>query len=344
MKHDITIETRNLTTGYIAGRERKVVTSGINASLRSGELTCLLGPNGAGKSTLLKTLSAFIKPLEGEITFMGKGLGEYSDSERAKAIGVVLTDRVNLANMSARELTGLGRSPYTGFWGGLSAEDETAVDEAMSLVGISSLADRRVDTLSDGERQKVMIAKALAQQTPVIFLDEPTAFLDYPSKVELMQLLLSLSHEHGKTVFMSTHDLELALLTADKVWLIDKKHGVVTGTPEDLALDGSLSLYFEREGVRFNESTGLFGVSVPAVREIAVEGKGVRYDMVVKALSRNAIAVTLTAAESIKVTPEAFIYNGISHADIASLLEALDSVSFSPTAQASVIPSRREET
>lgn len=323
MKHDITIDIRNLVTGYSPGREPNVVTCGISASLRSGELTCLLGPNGAGKSTLLKTLSSFLPPLDGDITLLGRPLRSYSNTARSRLIGVVLTDRVSLDNMSARELAGLGRTPYTGFWGRLSADDKAIVDEALELVGISGLADRMVDTLSDGERQKVMIAKALVQQTPVIFLDEPTAFLDYPSKVELMQLLLSLSRDHGKTIFMSTHDIELALLTADKVWLIDKPHGVATGTPEDLALDGSLARYFEREGVKFDMSTGMFSVSFPTRRTVAVKGDGARYNMVVKALARNAIALSDASSDEIVVTPDAFMYGGESFCDIASLLDKL---------------------
>ncbi len=323
MKHDITIDIRNLVTGYSPGRDPNVVTCGINASLRSGELTCLLGPNGAGKSTLLKTLSSFLPPLDGDITLLGRPLRSYSNTARSRLIGVVLTDRVSLDNMSARELAGLGRTPYTGFWGRLSADDKAIVDEALELVGISGLADRMVDTLSDGERQKVMIAKALVQQTPVIFLDEPTAFLDYPSKVELMQLLLSLSRDHGKTIFMSTHDIELALLTADKVWLIDKPHGVATGTPEDLALDGSLARYFEREGVKFDMSTGMFSVSFPTRRTVAVKGDGARYNMMVKALARNAIALSDASSDEIVVTPDAFMYGGESFCDIASLLDKL---------------------
>lgn len=323
MKHDITIDIRNLVTGYSPGRDPNVVTCGISASLRSGELTCLLGPNGAGKSTLLKTLSSFLPPLDGDITLLGRPLRSYSNTARSRLIGVVLTDRVSLDNMSARELAGLGRTPYTGFWGRLSADDKAIVDEALELVGISGLADRMVDTLSDGERQKVMIAKALVQQTPVIFLDEPTAFLDYPSKVELMQLLLSLSRDHGKTIFMSTHDIELALLTADKVWLIDKPHGVATGTPEDLALDGSLARYFEREGVKFDMSTGMFSVSFPTRRTVAVKGDGARYNMMVKALARNAIALSDASSEEIVVTPDAFMYGGESFCDIASLLDKL---------------------
>lgn len=323
MRHEITVNLRNLSTGYISGRDTRIITSGINASLHAGELTCLLGQNGAGKSTLLKTLSSFIPAVKGGIELFGMPLGSYSNSALAKLIGVVLTDRVSLGNMSARELAGLGRSPYTGFWGGLSLEDKAIVDEAMALVGISSLSDRMVDTLSDGERQKVMIAKALAQQTKVIFLDEPTAFLDFPSKVELMQLLLSLARSQGKTVFMSTHDLELALLTADKIWLVDKSRGVTTGTPEDLALNGALASYFEREGVRFDASTGLFGISMTPVREMAVRGAGVRYNMVVKALARNAIALTDSADDEIVVTDDAFEFGGVRYMDIASLLEAI---------------------
>ncbi len=323
MRHEITVNLRNLSTGYISGRDTRIITSGINASLHAGELTCLLGQNGAGKSTLLKTLSSFIPAVKGDIELFGMPLGSYSNSALAKLIGVVLTDRVSLGNMSARELAGLGRSPYTGFWGGLSLEDKAIVDEAMALVGISSLSDRMVDTLSDGERQKVMIAKALAQQTKVIFLDEPTAFLDFPSKVELMQLLLSLARSQGKTVFMSTHDLELALLTADKIWLVDKSRGVTTGTPEDLALNGALASYFEREGVRFDASTGLFGISMTPVREMAVRGVGVRYNMVVKALARNAIALTDSADDEIVVTDDAFEFGGVRYMDIASLLEAI---------------------
>lgn len=249
-----TIRLSHLDTGYCVRNERVAVTKDINASLYSGELTCLLGPNGAGKSTLLKTLTGFIAPLNGEITIGSKSLTDYTDSELAKVIGVVLTERLSVSNMTVSELVGMGRSPYTGFWGRMDRADKEIVDEAISLVGIESLSGRTVQTLSDGERQKVMIAKSLAQETPVIFLDEPTAFLDYPSKVEIMQLLQSLSREKSKTIFLSTHDLELALQIADKIWLLDKPHGVSIGTPEDLSLNGDMGRYFQRDGVVFDLS------------------------------------------------------------------------------------------
>lgn len=178
---------------------------------------------------------------------------------------------------------------YTGFWGTLSKEDKEVVDHAINLVGISHLAHRMVHTLSDGERQKVMIAKALSQETPVIFLDEPTAFLDFPSKVEMMQLLHQLSRQTDKTIFLSTHDLELALQIADKIWLMDKANGVTIGTPEDLSLDGTLSSFFARKGIVFDLETGLFRVNNEYTSQIRIVGHGQKYAMVRKALQRNGI-------------------------------------------------------
>lgn len=170
-----------------------MVAGHINAGINSGELTCLLGANGIGKSTLLRTLSAFQPKLSGEIFIQGQEIEQYKDKELSMAISVVLTEKCEVRNMTVTELVGLGRTPYTGFWGTLDEDDKQIVERSISLVKIEKLADRMVHTLSDGERQKVMIAKALAQETPIIFLDEPTAFLDFPSKVEMMQLLHRLS-------------------------------------------------------------------------------------------------------------------------------------------------------
>lgn len=284
-----TIRLKDLSIGYKGKNDTKVVADGICTSINGGELTCLLGANGVGKSTLLRTLSAFQPKLAGEIEILGREICTYSDKELSHTIGVVLTEKCDVRNMTVRELIGMGRSPYTGFWGTLNGEDREIVERSIDLVKIEHLAVRMVHTLSDGERQKVMIAKALAQQTPVIFLDEPTAFLDFPSKVEIMQLLHKLTRETGKTIFLSTHDLELALQIADKIWLMDRKHGITIGTPEDLALEGYLSGFFARKGIVFDMETGLFRVENQYTSQVRLVGHGQRYAMVRKALQRNGI-------------------------------------------------------
>lgn len=318
-----TIKVADLSTGYQGKKGTTVITRDVNASLYDGELTCLLGPNGAGKSTLLKTLTAFLPPVKGEIFIEGKSLADYTDAELAKEIGVVLTERLAVDNMTVDELVGMGRSPYTGFWGRMTDDDHRIVNESIDLVGIGSLRGRMVQTLSDGERQKVMIAKALAQQTPVIFLDEPTAFLDYPSKVEMMQLLQRLAREQSKTVFLSTHDLELALQIADKVWLIDKQHGVSIGTPEDLALKGDMSRYFHCEGVTFDIESGLFKINHKMHKSVRLAGKGAEYNMVKKALARHGIDVADDegAPVIIEASADKYAINGIKAKTIGELVD-----------------------
>ena len=257
-----TIILRDLSIGYRSKNTgTRVVASDIQATIRKGELTCLLGANGVGKSTLLRTLSAFQPALGGDVMLYNSSashpspLTSFTDKELSRLIGVVLTEKPDVRNMSVRELVALGRSPYTGFWGTLRDDDWQVVDEAISTVGIDSLRERMIHTLSDGERQKVMIAKALAQQTPVIYLDEPTAFLDFPSKVEMMQLLRRLAREQQKTIFLSTHDFELALQMADTLWMMEKGGRLSIGTPQALATEGSLARYVERPGIIFDSQT-----------------------------------------------------------------------------------------
>ena len=280
-----TIQIKNLDIGYTTKHGVKTVAKGINGTLHSGELTCLLGANGVGKSTLLRTLSAFQPKISGEVLFTvyslqftddysdgseglaskstvnKKEISSFTDKELSKLIGVVLTEKPDIRNMTVRELVALGRSPYTGFWGTCSKEDLSIVDESIDMVGISPLARRPVHTLSDGERQKVMIAKALAQQTPVIFLDEPTAFLDYPSKVEVLLLLRRICQQAGKTILLSTHDVELALQLADIIWLMEKqetgnKSPIAIGSPQALAEDGSLGRFIEsQQNIVFDKET-----------------------------------------------------------------------------------------
>lgn len=253
--HSGNVELRQLSIGYRRKKDVTTVADGLNATILQGELTCLLGANGVGKSTLLRTLSAFQPKLNGGIMVNGKDISDYSAKELSRLVSVVLTEKPDIKNMTVRELVALGRSPYTGFWGTKTASDLRVVDEALGLVGIMSLAARQVDTLSDGERQKVMIAKALAQQTPIIYLDEPTAFLDFPSKVEVLLLLKRISQEQHITIFLSTHDLELALQIASRIWLMSCDEGLAIGTPRELANDGTLSRFINRDGITFDPQT-----------------------------------------------------------------------------------------
>ena len=204
---------QSLSIGY----SHKVIADDINAQIKGGELTCLIGRNGTGKSTLMRTLAGFLKPLGGSALLDGRDVGRLSPAERSHLISVVLTDRVDIDGMRVKDLVSVGRQPYTGFFGKMSSNDEEVVNKAIADVGMTDFAGRQVNSLSDGERQKVMIAKALAQETPVILLDEPTAFLDYPSKKEMFQMLSQLCHEQGKAALVSTHDLDIALPIADSV-------------------------------------------------------------------------------------------------------------------------------
>lgn len=252
MMENVTLQ--DLGIGYLSKDSTKWVAQHLNGVIHGGELTCLLGRNGIGKSTLLRTLSAFQPALEGEVLMGDTPLTACSDKELSQRIGVVLTEKPDVRNMTVAEMVGMGRSPYTGFWGTLSENDRQIVDEALLLVGIGELRGRMIHTLSDGERQKVMIAKALAQQTSVIYLDEPTAFLDFPSKVEMLQLLRNLAHEEQKTIFLSTHDVELSLQLADTIWLMEP-NCLHIGTPQQLALEGVLGTFIERESVTFDPQT-----------------------------------------------------------------------------------------
>lgn len=245
---------QNLSIGYTSKKRQFVVASGLNAAIYSGELTCLLGRNGVGKSTLLRTLATFQPALGGDILLNGQSIATLTDHQLSHRIGIVLTEKPDVRNMSVEEMVAMGRSPYTGFWGGLKEKDRDIVRQAIQQTGIENLRLREIQTLSDGERQKVMIAKALAQHTAVIYLDEPTAFLDFPSKVEMMQLLRRLAVEEQKTIFLSTHDVELALQLADRIWLMESD-ALHVGTAQELAQQGVLGRFFEHTGIRFDKET-----------------------------------------------------------------------------------------
>lgn len=238
------MELNSLSIGYKAGSRVITIASGLTGEFHHGELTSVLGCNGCGKSTLLKTLAGFLPPVSGEILIDGKPLQSYDTQHRARLISIVTTEAPKVQGMSVKELVAMGRSPYTGFWGRLSKEDGRIISESLQTVGMTDYAQRKVTTLSDGERQKVMIAKAIAQQTPVIILDEPTSFLDYPSKVRTISLLQQLAHDLGKTIILTTHDLEQAIRFSDRSWMMDREKGLIIGTPDELKSQNRFKEYF----------------------------------------------------------------------------------------------------
>ena len=244
------LDLRDLHIGYDEDASRHIVAEALNASLSSGTMTCLVGANGVGKSTLMRTLSGFQPALQGELHVDGRPIGEYTSRELSEKIGVVLTERNATPDLTVEEVVAIGRMPYTNFWGRLTAADLRVVDEAIALVGIEPLRHKKIGRVSDGERQKVMIAKSLAQQTGIILLDEPTAFLDYGSKVAVMRLLRQLAHEQGKTVLLSTHDLEIAFQTTDELWIL-QPDGLLTGTLDELEQQGAVSQFLATNGLRY---------------------------------------------------------------------------------------------
>ena len=258
----------------------------------SGELVCLLGPNGIGKSTLLRTIARMQPALWGTVELGGADLRSISHAELARRLGVVLTERVAVEALTVRQIVELGRYPHSGWFGGLTDRDRVVVDWAIDAVGARHLADRDFSRLSDGERQRVMIARALAQEPVLLVLDEPTAFLDVPSRVELMGLLRQLTRERPLAVVVSTHDLELALRTADVVWLVMPGGELVTGAPEDVVLSGGIGQAFEGRQIRFHPEERSFRLLTGERRRRAsVHGSGLRAALAAAVLEREGYAV-----------------------------------------------------
>ena len=271
MEKKIVIQGKDLSIGYRTGKKEKIVHQHLNFQLHAGELTCLLGANGAGKSTLLRTLSASQPSLEGDLRILGKPISEYTEKERSRTIGVVLTDKTFTGGLSVYELVALGRQPHTGFFGRLTKEDKRIVEEAMENVGIAHKAKNYTAELSDGERQKVMIAKALVQECPLILLDEPTAFLDVVSRIDIMHLLHRLAIEQNKAILLSTHDIEQALVLSDKLWLLSKGEGLQYGVTEDIILSHQMDNLFSHKDIRFDYDHGVYYPTVTGQRKISVE-------------------------------------------------------------------------
>jgi iron complex transport system ATP-binding protein len=267
------VEVRDLAVGYRTRRRATSVATGLHALARRGELTVLLGPNGSGKSTLLRTLCGLQAPLAGRVLLDGTDLTRLPPDELARRVAVVLTDRIDPGLLSARELVGLGRIPHLGFGSRLQPHDNAVVDWALAAVDADHLAARPAAELSDGERQRVLAARALAQAPGLLVLDEPTAFLDVSSRAGLVELLRGLARDQQLAIVMSTHDLELALRVADRVWLLGRDGTLVDATGEELMLSGHIGGLFDGDRLRFDPAGGVFVFSADGA-----DGRSARVD------------------------------------------------------------------
>lgn len=294
------LTTHNLTIGYKTSRKNvRCVASDISVSLQAGELVCLLGPNGAGKSTLLRSLAGMQPPIQGEVRLLGDDVYKLPPQELAKRLSLVLTEKIDVGMLSGYTLVSLGRYPYTNWWGKLASQDEEIITWAIKSVGAVHLVQRNVSELSDGERQKIMIARALAQEPVLMLLDEPTAFLDLPRRVEIMQLLQRLTKKTNQAILLSTHDLNLALRLADKIWLLSEGGSLHIGAPEDLVLSGAFADTFKSVGVEFDALTGEFHLHTPIRGTVDLVGEGMEALWTKRALQRVGFVVASDSNSSL---------------------------------------------
>lgn len=244
---------QNLSLGYKNSKKINIILQNLNLKAKKGELIALIGINGSGKSTLIKSILSIIKPIEGNIYISGKDISNINQKEKAKLISFVSTEIINISKFKVRDLIALGRFPHTNWIGKLNEIDKKNISDSIKLLDINNLTDKFLNELSDGERQKVMIARALTQNTDIILLDEPTAFLDLKNKYQLVYSLYQLSKLENKLIIFSTHDINIALKLCDKIWLIDNKT-VISETPEDLILNNKFDEIFSADKLLFNKT------------------------------------------------------------------------------------------
>jgi iron complex transport system ATP-binding protein len=261
----------SLESFAIGHQKDNVLLSQLNLTVNRGEMVALIGRNGTGKSTLLKSMIGLLTPMEGACLLDKLPLEDYTLPERARKISFVSSHLAQLPSLSVGELLALGRMPYTGWMGRLSGEDRVMIRKALDEVQISSLENRKLDCLSDGERQRAMIARAFVQDTPLMILDEPTAFLDVPNTFELIRIL-SKFRDDGRSIVYSTHDLETAMQCADKMWVIHDG-GILEGAPEDLGLSGLFNELFSASGIGYDEQSGRFLFKSLQRGQISLEGE-----------------------------------------------------------------------
>lgn len=302
MEKSSLLKVSNLSIGYKGGTaQEKRVAGPISLEMDSGELICLLGPNGVGKSTFLRTISGLQNAIEGKVELDGENVAKLRPAQTAKKLSLVLTDSVKSGNLDVYSLVSLGRFPYSGWLGRLTAEDKKTIQWAIESTHIEQFLNRKIGQLSDGECQKVMLARALAQNTPLIILDEPTAHLDLPSRIELMRLLHQLAKKTKKAILISTHELDLALQVADKIWLLKRDGTLDCGTPEDLVLNGTFESAFDKAGIVFDKTTGTFNIHQNKGKSIFVAGNNAAAFWTKRALQRYGFAISDDAGAAFSV-------------------------------------------
>jgi iron complex transport system ATP-binding protein len=288
---NIILRAENLDIGYSKKSGDKVVLRNINAELVRGEMVCLIGPNGVGKSTLLRTLCGVQKPLAGQVYLNGKVIHQYDRHRLAKEISLVLTEKVT-GNLTVHELITLGRYPHTDWTGAMKKDDDEHIEKAIAGTHCEEILNQKVYELSDGQMQKALIARALAQDGNIMILDEPSAHLDLKNKVEILMLLKNLANEHQKAMLIATHELDLAMQIADRLWLMAYDQPFRSGCPEDLAIDGHISAAFESKGFQFDLGSGKIKVNRVQNRFVKVVGKGKEYFWLCHALDRAGLGIS----------------------------------------------------
>lgn len=293
------LATNQLSIGYVSGRNQREIGRNLSLDLPVGKLTALLGSNGSGKSTLIRTLAGLQPPLAGSVLLGERALSDWNPADLAKTVAVVLQESLRHMNLTVFDLVALGRTPYTNWLGSLSDHDKAVTMESMKKTGVFHLAERKIAQLSDGEWQKVMLSKALAQNTPIILLDEPTAHLDLLSKIDLVDGLKQTAAHDAKSILFSTHDLDLALKVSDYVWLMDKNGSVTSGVPEDLVIEGLIEKIYTNDSAGFDAATGNIELPNPIQKtEIRVTGTGLAFFWTQKALSRSGYKIATGGASN----------------------------------------------
>jgi iron complex transport system ATP-binding protein len=300
-ENGILVSTDQLAIGYALQGRIRYLQQNLNLRLYEGDMVCLIGPNGCGKSTLIRTLAGIQKSLQGSIHILSYNLAGLNNTVRTKLMSIVLTDKSVVDQITVEEIVSLGRYASTNWIGALTSQDQKKIFSALHAVKLNELKNRTYGMLSDGERQRAFIAKALASDAPVMLLDEPTAHLDILNRVEILTLLKQLSREKGHTVLLSTHELDLALQLADEIWLMTSEGSIHIGTPEEIRYSGLLDKVFGNTMVAFNSDDGVFQVRTKKMGNVEVIGSGEHYQITIKALNRLGLKTNERAAIMAKI-------------------------------------------